>query len=201
MTVEAREQREQVRWEIERENRRNAAELKLKNRHDKAQQEIDVLLAKVPLPDSESEDQGDSVEDDEDSDWEDEKEDVENRYNTMSLKNFCREVDRYRWTDRGAAKTANGLLRDLGLVSKGKTRLLICPGKVRREREKWGRLLEQEHRAKVLPYGMYSDGKKTATLVREETVTKVAVPGGRGRGAHRSVTSVSNKLEIQDRVE
>ena len=83
--------------------------------------------------------------DDEDS-WEDEEEVVEKEnYNTLSLKYFAREVDRYGWSDRGAAKIGNGLLKDLGLVRKGKTKMLICSAKVRRERQQWGRQAATEH--------------------------------------------------------
>ena len=67
--------------------------------------------------------------DDDDEDWEDEveedKEDGGGKYNMLRLKYFTREVDRYQWSDRGAAKVANGLLKDLGLVKKGKTEHLI----------------------------------------------------------------------------
>ena len=107
-------------------------------------------------------------------------------------------MDRYQWSDRGAAKVANGLLRDLGLVRKGKNKLLICPGKVRREREKWGRKLEQDHGAKQVPSGLYADGKKIPTLMREVIETKVRVPGRRGKGAYRIVKTVSNKIKVQD---
>ena len=107
--------------------------------------------------------------------------------NTICLKYFVCEVDRYNWSDQGAAKVANGLLKDLGLVKKGKTRVLICPGKVRRERQKWGRKLEEEQDAKILPGGLYTDGKRIPTLIRDVTETKVRVPGRRGRAAYKVV--------------
>ena len=72
------------------------------------------------------------------------------------MKNFAREVDRYGWSDRGAAKAANGLLKDLGILKKGKTKMLICPAKVRRERQKWGKRAEDEHNTKKLPGGPQS---------------------------------------------
>ena len=46
--------------------------------------------------------------------------------------------------------------------------------------------------------GLYTDGKKTPTLVRDVTETKVRVPGARGKAAYKVVQSVSNKLEVQD---
>ena len=44
------------------------------------------------------------------------------KYNTMSLKKFSRECDRYYISDRPAEKIANGLLKDLKLVRKGEHR-------------------------------------------------------------------------------
>jgi hypothetical protein len=49
-----------------------------------------------------------------------------------------------------------------------------------------------------LPGGIYTDGKRMPTLVRETTETRVQVPGGRGRGAHRMVTKTSNQVVIED---
>ena len=97
-------------------------------------------------------------EDEREEDWEDVEEErvEESGYNTLNLKNFAREVDRYGWSDRGAAKAANGLLKDLGIVRKGRTKMLICPAKVRRERQKWGKRAEDEHNSKELPGGPQS---------------------------------------------
>ena len=47
-------------------------------------------------------------------------------------------------------------------------------------------------------HGLYTDGKRCSTLVRKETTTKVAVPGARGPGASKNVTTTSNQFEIQD---
>ena len=52
---------------------------------------------------------------------------VTNIYNTMSLKYFSLECDRYGLSDRAAAKVGNALLKDMGIVKKGDTSLLICP--------------------------------------------------------------------------
>ena len=46
--------------------------------------------------------------------------------------------------------------------------------------------------------GFYTDGKKTPTMVRNVTETKVRVPGRRGKQAYKVVQSISNKFEIQD---
>jgi hypothetical protein len=80
-----------------------------------------------------------NVESDSDSDWEDiPKDAIENEdgskssYNTTKLRYFAMEADRYKVSDRAAAKLGNALMKDLGLVKKGSTSLLLCPSKVRR---------------------------------------------------------------------
>ena len=146
-----------------------------------------------------------NVESDSDSDWEDiPKDTIENEdgskssYNTTKLRYFAMEADRYKVSDRAAAKLGNALMKDFGLVKKGSTSLLLCPSKVRRERKRWGGKLEEEHLAQSLPHGLYSDGKRVDTLVRDTVTTKVQVPGRRGRAAFREVTTVSNKVEKQE---
>ena len=116
----------------------------------------------------------------------------------MSLKHLSMACDRYLVSDRAGAMLANGLLKDLGIVKKGCTAKLICPSKLRRQREKWGKVLMKEKRAEKLPQGLYTDGKRVPTLVRETTVTKVQVQGGRGRSAYRTVSSTSNNIVVQD---
>ena len=113
-------------------------------RGKKSDQDIELMFR------TESLDLNDEMDVDDDEDWEDEDDDEEGRgkYNNLKLKYFAREVDRYQWSDRGAAKVANGLLKDLGLVRKGKTDKLICPAKVRRERQKWGRKEVEKHNEK-----------------------------------------------------
>jgi len=128
---------------------------RLEERKRKASEDIEELFDKASL-ESDDEVMDTVVEQDEgDEDWEDVVEESveESGYNTLNLKNFAREVDRYGWSDRGAAKAANELLKDLGIVKKGKTKMLICPAKVRRERQKWGKRAEDEHNSKELPGG------------------------------------------------
>ena len=143
--------------------------------------------------------------DDDYRDWEDlpdqesEKADgSKSGYNTRQLRYFAMEADRYRVSDRAAAKLGNALLKDLGLVKKGSTHDLLCPSKVRRERKRWGRMLEEEHKAKVLNQGLYSDGKKIDTLVRDTVYTKVQFLGKGGKAAYREVCTTSNKVEKQE---
>ena len=57
---------------------------------------------------------------------------------------------------------------------------------------------EKENIFNDLPHGLYTDGKRVPTLVREETQTRVAVPSGRGRGDIRIVKSNSNNIIIDD---
>ena len=74
-----------------------------------------------------------------DSEWEDDEETNKTpEYNTLKLPNFSRECDHYKIKNRAAAKLGNGLLKDLKLVSKKNTKLLLCPNKIQRERLKWG---------------------------------------------------------------
>ena len=56
----------------------------------------------------------------------------------------------------------------------------------------------QEKKKSTQVQGLYTDGKREPTLVRETTVTKVQVPRGRGRVAYRTVTSTCNKTVVQD---
>ena len=187
-TKEEMAARQMERWKLEAKARKLEQERVAKER---SENEKELLLKKVPLssidwgeidPEGEedsSQNGGDSDIDsdaDSDSDWED-FDDVEKtpEYNTLKLKNFARECDRYKASNREGAKLANALLKDLKIVTKKDWSKLICPGKLRRERLKWGGVLEKLHTAKPLPGGLYSDGKKCPTLVRDTTSVQVQV--------------------------
>jgi hypothetical protein len=194
--------REIVRFKVEEAERK---ERRRKELSEKSKEEIELLFAKVPGEPEHSDAQEiseDSEVDDSDSEWEDIEEvktkDTSKMYNTWSLKHFAQECDRYCISDRAGAKIGNGLLKDLGIVYKGSTDKLICPSKLRRERAKWGARLDKEASSVQLPGGLYTDGKRVPTLVRQTTDTKVQVPGGRGKKAYRTVTSTSNQLVIED---
>ena len=196
--------RERVRLKVEQEEKKQHV---LRQQQQKADRDKEILFATVPEPASESEDSMEVEEDssDSDSEWEDlpdqrgENEDgSKSGYNTRHLKYFAMEADRYRVSDRAAAKIGNALLKDYGIVKKGSTQDLLCPSKVRRERQRWGSKLEELHRAKTLPQGLYSDGKTVDTLVRETVVTRVQVRGGKGRAANKEVSTTSNKMEKQE---
>ena len=118
--------------------------------------------------------------------------------NTVKLTNFVRECDCYFLTNRSAGKVGNALLRDYGLVKPGDTRMLLDHHKIWRERKRCGKQVQKAHEETSLPQGLYFDGKKAPTLVREETVTNVRVPGGKGRATYREVKSKGNKKVIQD---
>ena len=158
---------------------------------EKSDRETATLFAKVPHEsidwedidtevwenNSQSDEEGVKDSDDEsESDWEDFDEEARTpEYNTLKLKNFSRECDRYKASNREAAKLANALLKDLKIVTKKDSSKLLCPGKIRRERLKWGGELEKSHSAQLMPGGLYSDGKKCPTLVRDTTSVTVQV--------------------------
>ena len=94
---------------------------------------------------------------DTDSDWEDEEDDTDKvvEYNTLQLRRFSRECDRYKISNRAGAKIANGLLKDLAIVTQNDMKFLVCPNKLRRERLKWGKLVVAKHNAKKGPGEFY----------------------------------------------
>ena len=150
-----------------------------KKARDKSNQQKDKMKRKIEF---ESDEDAADIKSDSasESEWEDEK-DVKKtpEYNTLKLKNFAREVDRYKVSNRAAAKIGNGLLKDLKIVTRNNTSKLLCPGKVRREREKYGKELDKDHRSKQPPAGLYCDGKKCPTLTRETDSLQVQVRGRR----------------------
>ena len=165
ITKEELEARQMERWKLEAKSRKLEQERVARERSDN---EKELLLKKVPLssvnwgeldPEGEedsSQNEGDSDIDsdaDSDSDWED-FDDVEKtpEYNTLKLNIFARECDRYKASNREGAKLANALLKDLKIVTKKDWSKLICPGKLRRERLKWGGELEKIH-SKAPPWG------------------------------------------------
>ena len=69
----------------------------------------------------------------------------------------------------------------------------------RRQRQKWGAQIAKNHAAKEFPEGLYTDGKRIPTLVRETKVTRVRVSGARrGRPVYKTVETTGNKLVIED---
>ena len=183
----------------EKEKKKNDREKKEAEFEKKAKDNLvkqkELLKRKIKMESSEDSDSEVNSE----SEWEDEEETMKTgEYNTLQLKNFAREVDRYKVSNRAAAKIGNGLLKDLKIVTKNKTTNLLCPGKVRRERCKWGGRLEKIHQAKQPPAGLYCDGKKCPTLTRETNCVPVQVRGARGRGAKKMVATTSTQKVVTE---
>ena len=132
--------RERVRLKIEEENRKKQRVITQQQEANSGSVAQDYFMSEVELT-------GDSeelvIDDDHDEDWIDipdpsteRTHDSASGYNTRQLKYFSMEADRYKVSERAAAKLGNALLKDLGLVKKGSTKDLICPSKIRRERSK-----------------------------------------------------------------
>ena len=130
----------------------------------RAEQEVKILKRKVTF-ESSSEGEEDEGTEENEEDWGDIDEKVPEQ-NYLRLRNFSRECDRYKLTNRAAAKLGNALLLDVGAVTKSNCSLLLDHSKVRRERSRWGAKLETRHAAKKVPGGLYAGGKKCPTLTR-----------------------------------
>ena len=72
-------------------------------------------------------------------------------YNTLNLPRFCRELDRYKASNREGAKVGNALLKDLGVVNDKDQQFLLCPGKIMRQRMRHGKIAEEQHGQKPPP--------------------------------------------------
>ena len=138
---------------------------------------------------------------DSDEDWVDINETVNQEkgmsgQNRLKLKIFARECDRYKISNRAGAKLANALMKDIGFVTKSDTKHLVCPSKLRRERSKWGKLAEHLHSEKKPEAGLYFDGKKCDTLVRDTNYVDVQ---GRGRGGKKkTISTTSTKIYSEE---
>ena len=203
LTWEELKAKQEARWRLEASEREEERVKKQKTKSDREKEMVDSKVYSNPYHSGQEEEQQEEDDDieeesDEDSDWEWEDEadtEVNREYNKTSLKYFSRDCDRYKISDRAAAKLGNALMKDLGLVSRGKTKLLLCPSKVRRERVRWGAVRQKEHAAQPLPGGVYGDGKICPTLVRDTTTTTIQERGKRGRASRQVVSTTSNKLQ------
>ena len=78
--------------------------------------------------------------------------------------------DRYGISDRAGAAIANAVLQDYGIIAKHNPRDVIDRSKLRRERERLGKIAEEENLEKndgeIM--GLYYDGRIDKTLVRVE---------------------------------
>ena len=204
LTQEEVEAREKIRLKVEQEQKKQ--DKILRDQKDKADRERQALFETTFSGGGDCEEiEAEETTDDSDSDWEDAPEQVGEKvdgsksgYNTVQLKYFSMEADRYNISDRAAAKLGNALLKDYKIVTKGSTKKLLCPSKVKRERKRWGGKLEQELKGKPQSQGLYCDGKRVDTIVRDTVTTKIQVPGRKGKSAYREVSSSSNKIEKQE---
>ena len=78
--------------------------------------------------------------------------------------------DRYGISDRAGAAVANAVLQDYGTITKHNPREVIDCSKLRRKRERWGKIEEegnlQKNDGEIM--GLYYDGRIDKTLVRVE---------------------------------
>ena len=132
------ETRELLRYKVEElirsdsENTNKSEKCESESEHGEHQPHNDTFIG----VEEENTSDGNLANDDEhDSEWEDCESDVEisHSYNTMALKHFSMECERYDVPDRTAAKLGNALLKDLKLVTKGNTSKLICPSRLRED--------------------------------------------------------------------
>ena len=109
------------------------------------------------------------------------------------------ECERYNVSDRTGAKLANALLKDLGIAHVGNSCDLICPTRLRRQRQKWGENQEIKNIEQInLTHGLYSDGKRIPTLVKDIKETRVPIHCSRGRKRYKTVFTTGNKSMIED---
>ena len=192
------------RQEMERKRKAEIAEeleAKKQKQEEKKKMELEEQFETVNLEDMEidsdweDESDGDS-EDEEDSDGEGggEKE----KRNTISLEPLARGCDMVKVSDSVGAFLGTCALIAHGLITKEDTSLIIDPSKLRKQRLKFAQETASKRRvlAKKLP-GLYTDGKRSPTLVRRTKKNKVAT-GLPGRGAYKEVSSTSNEVEVQD---
>ena len=87
-------------------------------------------------------------------------------------------------------------MKDIGFVTKSDTKHLVCPSKMCRDRSKWGMLAEHLHSEKKPEAGLYFDGKKCDTLVRDTNYVDVQ---GRGRGGKKkTISTTSTKIYSEE---
>ena len=176
---------------------------KKQKQEEKNEMELEEQFKTVKLEDieidseSDWEDEPDDESQEEDSDGEGGEKEKEKR-NTTSLEPLAMGCDMVKVSDSVGAFLGTCALIAHGLITKEDPSLIIDPSKLRRARLKFGQKTASSRRvlAKKLP-GLYTDGKRSATLVRKTKTTKVAT-GKVGRGAYREVSSTSNEVEVQD---
>ncbi|CAH1106157.1 unnamed protein product [Psylliodes chrysocephalus] len=89
-------------------------------------------------------------------------EDISKLKMRVNLIAFARECDRYGVSDRSAASLSFALLQDLGIINEQDTSEIIDRNKVRREREKHRKELQNKNMEVVK--ALYFDGRKDKSL-------------------------------------
>ena len=143
--------------------------------------EMEEQFKKVKLEDREDSSGKRNSDSKEELDGEEKKEKKKKR-NRKPLSNFVRACDRFGISDQAGAFVGFSLLMDYGIITKEDTTQLIDPTKLRRQRQRLGKIIASKRKdlASSLA-GLYTDGKRSPTLVRETKVKKVSQ--GRGAGA------------------
>ena len=151
-----KEERDRLDAQVRDMDRKESKKMKLDQQRTREAGQLD------PAPDSELVDsQGDRLSsegsDSDDSEESDSEEETHStiEYNTLQLRRFSRECDRYKTSNRAGAKIANGLLKDLAIVTESDKKFLVCPNKLRRERLKWGQKIVDKHSARNPPGTRY----------------------------------------------
>ena len=178
-------------------------EAKKQRREEENKMELEEQFKTVNLEDieiesdSDWEDEADS-EDEEDSDGEGGGEKEKEKRNTISLEPLARGCDMVQVSDYKGAFLGTCALIAHGLITKEDTSLIIDPSKLRKQRLKFAQETASKRRVHASKLaGLYTDGKRSPTLVRRTKRNKVAT-GLPGRGAYREVSSTSNEVEVQD---
>ena len=105
---------------IEKENKKEARKARESNKSYEEKSQTVPILSETLIENSDDEMEID-ISEESDDDFEKAPE-----YNTLKLKNFARECDRYKTSNRAGAKLAYALMKDLGIVTKDNNSKLIC---------------------------------------------------------------------------
>lgn len=90
----------------------------------------------------------------------------------LTLQSTSLNCDRYGVSDRAAAAIASSVLEDIGVISETDTSLVIDRHKIRREKSRTRKELQQSQLDLDELHGIYFDGRKDHTLVIEKIGSK-----------------------------
>lgn len=106
----------------------------------------------------------------------------------MDLQNYAKACDRTGVSDRNAAILATSLLEDLGIIHEDQSNNIIDKSKIRRERQKCRKTLQQNSVNKITLSSLYFDGRKDRTLINEQIEGKF----------HRKISSEEHIVLISE---